>query len=364
MVKVVGIDPGTKSFDFCGLDDGRVFMDTTIPSIEIAKDPKVVIDLLRSAGKLDLIVGPSGYGLPLTHISQITDREHFLTILVRPDDLKVGVLIGLRKLVRMMKDEGFNVYFIPGVIHLPTVPLHRKVNKIDMGTADKLCCTVLAIYDQAKRLGISYRETSLILVEIGFGFTAIIGVENGEVVDGIGGTTGGIGFLTLGAMDGELAYLLNTFDKELLFQGGAAYIASGDGSITPEEFADKVVLGGRYKVAWEALMENIVKGVAAIKASVPNPKEILISGRLSRVDKIYDEVSKRLSKFGTVRKVGRFAVVAKEAAEGAALIADGLAGGRFKDLVDTVRIREASGTVLDYIYLKNIDEVKRKYGVI
>ncbi|MEM1525350.1 MAG: DUF1464 family protein [Nitrososphaerales archaeon] len=362
-MRVVGIDPGTKSFDFCGLDNGELFIDTTIPSIEIAKDPKIVIDLLKSAGDLDLIVGPSGYGLPLTHISQITDREHFLTILVRPDDLKVGVLVGLRKLVKMMKEEGFNTYFIPGVIHLPTVPEYRKVNKIDMGTADKLCCAVLAIYDQAKRLGINYNETSFILVEIGFGFTAVIGVENGEIVDGIGGTSGGLGFLTLGSMDSELAYLLNTFNKELLFQGGAAYIA-GNEFITPEDFANKVELGGRYKLAWDALMESIVKSVASMRVSVTNPKEILISGRLSRVDKIYNEVAKRLSNFGIVRKVGRFAKVAKEAAEGAALIADGLAGGKFKDLVDVVRIKEASGTVLDHIYLKHVEELKRKYSII
>ena len=55
-----------------------------------------------------------------------------------------------------MAERGTNVWFIPSVIHLPTVPEWRKYNKIDMGTADKMAITVLGIYDQAKRFGTEY----------------------------------------------------------------------------------------------------------------------------------------------------------------------------------------------------------------
>jgi predicted butyrate kinase (DUF1464 family) len=361
MVRVVGIDPGTRSFDICGINDGKVFLDTTIPSTQIAENPRSLIEVLKSAMPLDLIVAPSGYGLPLTHISKLGQKEHFLTILVRPDDLKISVLKGLRKLVNMMKDEGFNAYFIPGVIHLPTVPEYRKVNKIDMGTADKLCCAVLAIHDQSQRLRIRYNQTSLILVEMGFGYNATIAVENGRIVDGIGGTTGGLGFLTMGAMDGELAYLLGTFSKETLFQGGAAYVA-GNGITTPEMLVEARV-DGMKKVALDAFVESVLKSVAAIAVSVKHPREILISGRISRVQKIHEIVHDKLSNFGHVRKVNRFAEVSKEAAQGAALIADGLAGGRFKELVETTRIKEAAGTVLDHIYLPNAGALKGTYGL-
>jgi predicted butyrate kinase (DUF1464 family) len=161
-------------------------------------------------------------------------------------------------------------------------------------------------------------------------------------------------------MDGELAYLLGAFGKETLFQGGVAYIA-GNENITPEDFANKVETNTNYKTAWDAYFEGIEKNVAQMNISVKEPKEILISGRLSRVDKIYGEVFKRLSRFGTVRKVEGFAHVAKEAAQGAALIADGLAGGQYKSLTDVVKIRAAKGTVLDYIYLK--EDLKRMYGI-
>jgi predicted butyrate kinase (DUF1464 family) len=89
MVKVVGIDPGTKSFDLCGLNEGRLFLERSILSADIAKNPGIVIDALKSVGDLDAIVGPSGYGLPLTHISQVGDKENFEMILTKPDDKTV-----------------------------------------------------------------------------------------------------------------------------------------------------------------------------------------------------------------------------------------------------------------------------------
>ncbi len=362
MVRVVGIDPGTRSFDLCGIDSGKVFLDTSIPSTEIAENPRSVIDILKAALPLNAIVAPSGYGLPLTHISEIGQREHFLTILVRPDDLKISVLKGLRKLVNMLKEEKFNAFFIPGVIHMPTVPECRKVNKIDMGTADKLCCAALAIHDQSQRLGIPYGQTSFILAEVGFGYNAVIAVQNGQIVDGIGGTTGGLGFLSIGGMDGELAYLLGGFTKETLFQGGAVYVA-GDRTISPEKLVEEAGVDRMKGIALEAFVESVLKSVAAMTISAEHPLEILVSGRISRVEKIYEIISEGLSNFGRVRKVGRFAEFSKEAAQGAALIADGIAGGRFKELVEVMKLREAKGTVLDYIYLPHADALRRTYGL-
>ena len=108
-------------------------------------------------------------------------------------------------------------------------------------------------------------------------------------------------------------------------------------------------------------MESLVKGVAAEAAVVPAPREILLSGRLSRVPALRRELLTRLSMFAPVRQVDGFAREAKEAAQGAALIAEGLVGGVYSGLVDAMRLREAGGTVLDHLYVGDSDEVRRRY---
>ena len=180
------------------------------------------------------------------------------------------------------------------------------------------------------------------------------------MVDGLGGTVGGPGYYSLGSMDGELAYLQGGFHKELLFTGGVAYMV-GQPELSPEDFADLAERDGRARMAWEALMEGVVKSVAAEMVVVPRPREILLSGRLCRTEKIRQELARRLSSFGAVRRVEGFASVAKEAAQGASLIADGLAGGQYEELVEVMEIRGARGTVLDHLYVKDAEALRQKY---
>ena len=115
--------------------------------------------------------------------------------------------------------------FTPGVIHLPTVPAHRKVNRIDLGTADKVCAAAAAIEEQGRRLDIPYAETSFVLAELGGAFTAVLSVEGGRIVGGQGGSSGPLGYLACGALDGEVACLLGSVSKETVFSGGVAFVA-------------------------------------------------------------------------------------------------------------------------------------------
>ena len=75
MPRVIGIDPGTVSIDVCGLDDGRVFLDESLPTRQALADPKRFITLLESRGPVDLIAGPSGYGLPLRRARALTEAD-------------------------------------------------------------------------------------------------------------------------------------------------------------------------------------------------------------------------------------------------------------------------------------------------
>ena len=58
-----------------------------------------------------------------------------------------------------------------------------------------------------------------------------------------------------------------------------------------------------------------------------------------------------------------FAAVAKQAAQGAALLADGLTGGKSAALVDAIGIREACGTVLDHLYVISPAQARARLGI-
>ena len=47
MIRAIGIDPGTLSFDVCGLEGDHLFLDRTISSAELATKPEVLMDILQ-----------------------------------------------------------------------------------------------------------------------------------------------------------------------------------------------------------------------------------------------------------------------------------------------------------------------------
>ena len=101
-MRVCGIDPGTGSFDFFGMDEARIIIDTTVPVPQVAENPNVLLDTVRSVLPLDMIVGPSGYGIPVTPIRDMTERE--LNLMV-PDDKSIPLYDGIRMVLRLMNIE-------------------------------------------------------------------------------------------------------------------------------------------------------------------------------------------------------------------------------------------------------------------
>ncbi len=357
-VRAVGIDPGTLSFSIFGIEGDRIILDKDIPTADVDRDPEKVVDIIKSV-EPDIISGPSGYGLTLKHVKELNEYDRFLSTLLRREDTSLSVLSGLHAVIRLSVDYNLPMYLIPSVILLPTVPKFRKYNKIDMGTADKLCVAVLGVYEQSRMMSIPYEEVSFILAEIGGAYTTVVGIENGQVVDGIGGTQGPMGFINHGRMDGEVAYILGEFQKAVLFEGGASYIAAGR-IISPDEFFKKVDRDEKYYEAYVALLEDIMKFIKALTVSVRNPKEILVSGRLSRYDKLLKDLADGLSDIGPVRPLEGFKAKAKRPAQGAALVADGIAGGPRRNLIEHMKIKEASGTVVDYVIFKEWKNALRR----
>src|SRR5262245_27892728 len=149
MPRAIGIDPGTVTIDLCGIEDGRVFLDRALPTAEALAEPSRLIELLEGAAPLDLVAGPSGYGLPLKMARELTEHDLGLAFLAAKGE--TGGIGGLRSFVRALGRLALPVVLTPGVIHLPSVPAYRKVNRVDMGTADKVCSAALAVHEQSRR---------------------------------------------------------------------------------------------------------------------------------------------------------------------------------------------------------------------
>jgi predicted butyrate kinase (DUF1464 family) len=345
--RVIGIDPGTVSIDVCGLDDGGVFLDESYPTREALSDASRFVAMLESHAPLDLIAGPSGYGLPLRKARDLTETDPRLAYLAADGD--AGGIGGLRSLARALAASDLPVVFTPGVVHLLTVPEHRKVNRVDMGTADKVCATALAAHDFAMRRGCSVADVSLIHLELGGAFSAAIAVEQGQIVDGLGGSSGPMGVWSPGALDGEVAFLAGTITKGMLFEGGAGTYAGEDRGNVDWIAAPNT---GPAKTAWLAYIESAVKAVATLLVSAPSAVELVLSGRVARFDRVRGHLARRLTTIApqlAVQRLRGFAANAKQGAQGAAIVASGLAGGQEAALVKRLGIQRATGTVLDHV---------------
>jgi predicted butyrate kinase (DUF1464 family) len=336
-LRVAGSDPGTSSLDLLVLQDGVVADQTRLLPGELHADPAAAARWLQERAPFDLIAGPSGYGVPLLRAADCTQGDLDLMSLVRPDDVSApGAsatrrqhLIGLRAIQEALIAARLPVVFLPGVIHLPTVPSHRKLNRIDMGTPDKLCVVALACSMLA-----AAQQRTFCLVELGSAFTACLVVHDGQIVDGRGGTCGAFGWLSGGAWDGEAAYILSPLRKRDLFVGGAASLP------------DPTMAAARMR-------ESLLQVVAGLQALSPFPV-IVLSGRLLEAEPaLVAAITADLSVLGSVVRLESLpGAWVKHAAQGAALVVDGLAGGKLAPLMEQLSLRGAAGTVLDWLHYR------------
>ena len=156
------------------------------------------------------------------------------------------------------------------------------------------------------------RDTAFVLLELGGAFTAAIAVQAGQVVDGIGGSSGPIGWQAAGALDGEVAYLAGTVDKAMLFQGGVTTVAA----------SDRHAAGAGF----DAFIEGAVKAVRQLLVSAPLASEVLVSGRIASDPAVRERLAAALGDLAGASPHGlRVAWQAGRAGRGAP---GGRAGGR------------------------------------
>jgi predicted butyrate kinase (DUF1464 family) len=198
---------------------------------------------------------------------------------------------------------------------------------VDLGTADKVAVAALALWSDAAAAG-GFGRSTFAVVEVGSAFTAILVVEGGQIVDASAGTRGPLGLRSGGAWDGEVAYWRGPLAKADLFRGGLADL----GAIGPAAFR-----------------ESILKQAAALHAVTPFER-IYLSGRGLEQPELLRLTTDAMARFGPVSPLLMLpGAWVKQAAQGSALLADALAGGRFAPLAESLRLADASGSVWDVL---------------
>ncbi len=330
MIRVVGTDPGTSSLDLLLMVDGAVADQARLEPSALRADPGLLVRTLQGWKPLDLVAGPSGYGVPLVTGDRLTERDIDQMAFVRDAERgqDVGVL-GFRSQIRSLLNAEVPVVFLPGGIDLPTIPRaspaqrdrhgHRRQGGRRRPGTDEGTAPV-----EANR---SHRSTFAV-VEVGTAFTAILVVQGGKIVDASAGTRGPIGLRSGGAWDGEVAYAVGPLSKGDLFRGGVA-------DLGPEGL--------------DAFRESLRKHVAGLR-SVTRFDRVYLSGSGLDRPEIAESVSRALDGLGDATPLPSLpGAWVKHASQGAALIADGLAGGCNADLIESLELRHASGTIGDMI---------------
>ena len=191
------------------------------------------------------------------------------------------------------------------------------------------------------------------MLELGGGFSAALAVDGGQIVDGLGGSAGPIGARACGALDAEAAYLIGgALSKRTVFSGGALDPA-GTLDLGAPGALERLREDPRARDGWLALEEGAAKAVLALTASVPAPRECSWPVAWPRPP---GSSTRSPSGWRTWRRSAPRRAV-KSAARGAALLADGLAGGRYAPLVAALRLREARGGVLDHLRMYGAERI-------
>ncbi|MCX8185345.1 MAG: DUF1464 family protein [Sulfolobales archaeon] len=375
-MRVVGVDPGTKTFDAVVVEEGKVVLEESFETFEVARNPATLVEFL-SRTQADYIVAPSGYGVPVTRGDEVVDPRRFaveVLLLSTERDIETGrsegevgiwVYDALAKVVEtLVREFRSRVLFLPGVVHLRTVPKYRKINKVDMGTVDKLASTFTAIYNYSQKYSVDYENVNLVVVELGYGYNAAIAVERGRVVDGVGGTYASTGTLTAGALDLEVVVNTGAWMRWDVFHGGLF------NTLGVYEL-EKVVSGyveyvEPYFSVFNLFIESVVKDIHRVLVSTPRADAVILSGRHARNSVVRRAISELIQDLNVIESTGlKGSLSSKEAAQGYAALGSGIAGGGFKDLVEHMEIKSACGTSVDYVVhpraSKFIERVRRAY---
>jgi len=175
--------------------------------------------------------------------------------------------------------------------------------------------------------------------------TEAFDVITGRIVDGIGGTAASFGTRATGCLDAELAHILHFRSKGEIYTGGLVDVAGLPLDILERDICRE--LEERPRIALERLLESLSSDAAAISWRT-GVRSCILSSVLG--PGLNELITARLRDSGM--EILQPVDGSKSAATGAAYLANGLIQGRYRGLVESLRIADSAGSVLDDIYLK------------
>jgi predicted butyrate kinase (DUF1464 family) len=214
--------------------------------------------------------------------------------------------------------RALRAYCIPAVKLLSSVPTHRKLNRVDLGTSDVLCAAAWAIHCIGSADHLS-NACDFLLLHTRPSTRSLLVVRAGRVVDGIGACTGP---LEIGQRESRRTRIPGPAD-------GRAFQRAID--------AGGRVTGYDEEAHCEALQKEVLGLLGFHKLS----RVILTGVRRAEISQMLEG---RLPIRSLPAPPDGF-----EPALGAALVAAGLTGGPTAELVEHLGLREARERVLDWI---------------
>jgi predicted butyrate kinase (DUF1464 family) len=214
---------------------------------------------------------------------------------------------------------------------------------VDLGTADKVCSAAYVLQSLSDRRSQPLTETSFILADVGHVFLAMVCVENGRIVDGIGGTMAGFGTGASGAIDAELVHAWEFPDRSSIYTGGLIHAAG----LSIQEMEDRLPgeLDERASVALRKFLESFASDAAAISTR-NSAREIVLSSVLGpRLNGLLVEEVTRIG-----LSIENTPGDEMPGCTGAAYMANGLIGGRYSSLVKQLGIGPGRWSIMDKIY--------------
>jgi hypothetical protein len=257
------------------------------------------------------VVLPSGLGVPVTRAGDLLDADLAEMTLLPSAPATDGLAAFLAEARRRLR----RAFCIPGVKLLSSVPRHRKLHRVDLGTAAVLCAAAWALHCQATA-GRPAAACSFLHLHLNSDGRTLLAIVQGRVVDGLGASTLGFGAPPLDIWD-DLAKRTGEFRGHGRPGNPEAHAAAVRSAAQEALRKESHAL-----LATHRLTEVVITGAGRQHASQWLEHEVEHTSLPAPVD-------------------------GYEAALGAAVIAAGLTGGPTAGLVDRLGLRETRERVLD-----------------